>query len=356
MNTILILKIHIILFIFTLFSSCMYDIPIQPQDELEELEHKKFENDIFSLEIIRESRQVVLTQEYPWENLALLYFNVINKDSTWEMWYNSVAFSNNIYDFGSVCYAKSDNGLVWKKELRKSYINNNETLSNIIQLPNETKITEQFIFYDTSKQLYYMICSLYRNGKTTTNILESKEGTTWINKKQLYGINYDTQFSIIGNDINYDIYQRVWVNGLRAIGKSVMDKSFNIIQSPKVILISNDTDFPHIYNNAASNLGNLILFFPTLYNSINDKIKIAFGYDYKGEIHLTDFNITSDLFYNEKVKWGIVSPGLVPTGELNTYWMYYYGINNSHEIVRLSDNNVSKYYRIKIRIIQKNET
>lgn len=319
--------LYIILFIIC--SSCVYDLPIEI-----DISNKKIETP-FEYEILKNSRQIIMTQEFPWESQALLYYNVIKKDSTWHMWYMSVG--KEIYNgyFGALNYAYSKDGEYWVKTL----------------LDNQP-IVEQFVNYDINENKYRMIGVNYIDESYSTNVLESIDGINWFNEKRLFDKSYDTQFSVITRNEKHFIYQREWYKGLRVIGRSVIDKNLNVVESPKVMLLSNDTSFPHIYNNAASKVGSNILLFPTLYND-TDNFKISIGFEFDNQLHLTDADITNDLFIGENIKWGIVSPGLIPTDERDTYWLYYYGNSSSHNFVRVDPKNVAKYYRIKIRITSK---
>lgn len=324
-------SIFLVIFLITI-NGCFYDIPNNIEIDIS----NKTIPPLFELEIIHNTRQIILTQEQPWENQALHYFNVIKNDSLWQMWYMSSGKEVFNDYFGALNYAYSFDGEHWIKSLL-----------------NNQPIVEQFVNYEANK--YRMIGVINIDGNYSTNIFESINGKDWINKKSLYNKSYDTQFSVITINNKYYIYQRVWHNGLRAVGRSIIDKNYNIIENPKIMLISNDNDFPHIYNNAASKVDNNILLFPTLYNSDNDKIKITVGFEFENQLYLTDTDITEDLYFGEDVKWGVVSPGLIPTGEHKTYWLYYKGNSSSHNNVRIDPNNVAKYYRIKIRLTQKDE-
>jgi len=325
-----IFSIFLIIILITC-NSCFYDIPIEV-----DMAKKKVETP-FEYEFLHSSREVILKQEHPWETQALFYFNVIKKDSLWQMWYMSIG--EEIYNdyFGAFNYAYSKDGASWVKTLL-----------------NNQPIVEQFINYDEIENKYRMIGVVNIDGNYSTNIFESNNGISWNNVKRLYNKSYDTQFSVITKSDKFFIYQRIWYDELRTVGRSIIDKNYKIIEHPRVMLLSNDKDFPHIYNNAASKVGKNILLFPTLYND-DDSFKITIGFELENELYLTETNITEDLYFDESVKWGIVSPGLIPTDEINTFWLYYYGNSNSHNIVNYASNNVAKYYRIKIRIIPKDE-
>ena len=337
---------YILLILHFILTSCIVDVPIV-------ISTKKADTP-FIFKILKDSRQIVLTQEYPWEAQAMLYFNVVKTDSIWHMWYKSYGITEKIDYVGYFCHAYSNDGEHWSKNMSFKYDENDST--NIILSRENIAIHDQFVYYDDKDNIYRMIAAK-NNGtgkQVTTNILESENGINWVDKKIIYNKYYDTQFSLIRKNNNHYVYQREWYNGLRVIGISVLDENFNIIESPKMVLMSNDKNFPHVYNNAASMVNNTIIFFPTLYNKEKDTIKMTIGFEYNNEFFLTDSDITDDLYYGEKIEWGIVSPGLIPTDEPNTYWMYYYGTNYSHENVRNNADNISKYYRIKINIISNN--
>jgi hypothetical protein len=324
-----------------IFSSCFTDVPF-------EIPIKKMDVP-FTYEIIRSSRQVVLTQEYPWEEQNMLYFNVVKNDTIWQMWYKSYGLSERVDYVGYLCYASSLDGKTWEKKIIET--DNTNLKTNIVLSTNNIPVLDQFVFFDDKDNIYRMISAVRNLRKITTNILESDNGIDWVDKKILFEQYYDTQFSVLPKGDFFYIYQREWYKGLRAVGRSIIDRNYNLIESPKVMLLSDDKDFPHIYNNAASYANELLVLFPTLFNNNNDSIKITIGFEFDDELFLTGFDITKDLYFNEEVKWGNVSPGLFPTDEPNTYWMYYYGTSNSHEKNQSIVNNISKYYRIKIRIV-----
>lgn len=341
------MKIH---YCFTLFlllfflNGCLYDVGIEVTPAVKKAEIP------FTYEIIKDSRQIVLTQEYPWESQALLFFNVLEKDSLWHMWYMGVGKEVYSDNFGAFCYAYSKDGALWNKKL----LNQKENIetTNILMSSKNTPIVEQFVFFDEEINEYRMIGVSVNNGKTSTFIWKSVDGIHWSDKILLYNAYYDTQFSVIIRNNHYYIYQRFMHGNQRAVGRSVIDRNLNVIEPPKLMLLSSDEDFPHIYNNAASKLQDVTILFPTLYNENTDSIKMVIGYEDNNKLYLSEADITEDLYRNENIKWGIVSPGLISTDEPNTYWIYYYGTTFSHNTARIAtNNNIAKYYRIKIKIL-----
>jgi hypothetical protein len=297
-------------------------------------------------EILQESRQIILKQEHPWEDHLLGYFNVIKKDSIWRMWYTSWGKKTNNDIFGACCFAYSRDGEKWEKSYPDSISNNNIFMSS----QTNNGICEQFVFYDYDLNEFILVANTHSENKILqTYIWKSKNGINWNEKKLLFPTYLDTQFSILKKGNLYNIYCRDWTK-FRIIGKFVIDKNGNSVETLKSMLSSQDINYNHLYNNAASLIDNKLVIFPTLYNQDNDKMYISIGFETDKDIKLTYIDITNDLFGEEDIKWALVSPGLIPTAEKNVYWMYYLGDKYSHyERIRRSD-NVTKYYRIKIKI------
>jgi hypothetical protein len=301
--------------------------------------------------ILRESRQIILTQENPWESKFLGYFNVIKEDSLWRMWY--VSRGKEIYNDvgGAYCFAYSFDGEKWEKEIPNSISVKTPIYDNVfMSSKSNNSILEPFVFYDEVIKEYKLIgCEKYGNG-WRTYLWKSINGIDWYDKKLLVAAYLDTQFSVIIKDNLYYIYCRDWKNGFRSVGRFIIDRNGDFVEPFRTILTSEHASFNHIYNNAASLVDNMVIVFPTMYDQVNDNIYISIGSELDNVMELTYNNITEDLFFGEDVKWGIVSPGLIPTGEKNIYWMYYLGDNYSHNERAKATNNISKYYRIKIAL------
>ena len=312
----------------------------------------------FTIEILRDSREVVLTQTLPWEEQMMGYFRVLKiAPDFWQMWYSS--WDNKRKDDYSdyLVYAHSKDGKNWIKEIpgRKN---------NILQgtgHPQKDGIVEQDVFIEPSAEFPYRIIYTAKdandNDKEKTFIEESKDGINWMNKKVLWNEKHDSQFSVIQKDSLYYIYLRHWDMKdkvrYRTIGLAVTDKNWKTIEKPHNIFKADfDGDFPHLYNPGTSKLSeNLTVLFPTFFNEKTNAVKFGLAYVYRNQPVLTDKNFTKDLLEGENANWGIVSPGLIPAGK-NTYWMYYYATNMVHSDYDQSGRKF-KYYRIKIRIKEK---
>lgn len=297
------------------------------------------------------SIEKIFSAEKPWESKMLNYFNVLKRDSKWYMWYNS--FGKNERDFsGSFCFANSTNGKNWERVLKS------DSTNILISGKQATGISETFVFQDETDVAnpYKMICTKLDNGKQKTFIYASPDGIDWKNIRELYDMLQDTQFSVVNlNGDNY-IFSRYneFSNGYqRAIGLSVINREMKDLQHPRLLLRADPNDqYRHIYNNAASKVDSAVLLFPTFYNSNTNgiQLKLIFTTDLK-EYYLVSDKIYADLFPEQKTKWAIVSPGLVPTGdEKNTYWLYYYGSPSSHDDFMYLQTIDINYYRIKLRI------
>ncbi len=302
----------------------------------------------FKINILENSREIVLIQDQDWENQLLGYYNVIKTSNSYKMWYTSWGPSPFNEFYSNFCYATSDNGKIWNKNI--SNISQNDS-NNIIY----NGILENFVFYDKYLQEYKLIGVERDSSKRQgTFLLSSNDGIHWRDKKLLYNVHFDTQFSVIVNKDNYIIYLRTWSEGYRSIGSVVIDKKLNSQYNPSPITYAtnkSNTEFPHIYNNAASAWEDLIIFFPTLYNNEKDSMSVTVGYQLQQKIYFSKMDITEELFRNEKVKWGIVSPNLIPTGEKNRYWIYYYGSEESH-FKRIVNKGKTIYFRIKIELLK----
>jgi hypothetical protein len=312
----------------------------------------------FDLEIIKGSREVVLTQTLPWEEQMMGYFKVLKTGAhEWQMWYSS--WDNKRKDDYSdyLVYAHSKDGKNWIKEIpgRKN---------NILQgtgHPQKDGIVEQDVFIEPSAEFPYKMIYTAKdandNDKEKTFIEESKDGINWINKKVLWNEKHDSQFSVIQKDSLYYIYLRYWdikdKVRYRTIGLAVTDKNWKTIEKPHNVFKSDfNGDFPHLYNPGASKVSeDLTVLFPTFFNEKNNAVKFGLAYVYRNQPVLTDKDFTKDLLEGENSNWGIVSPGLIPAGK-NTYWMYYYATNMVHSDYDQSGRKF-KYYRIKVRIKEK---
>lgn len=302
-------------------------------------------------EFLPGSVEKVFSAQMPWESRALNYYNVIRKDANWSMWYISFGFNQYNFD-GSFCFANSSDGKNWQR----SFINNN---TNILLLgDNATGVEETFVFFDEFDQAfpYKMICSKLVNGSHVSFLYSSPDGKRWKDHKLLTNMMQDSQPGVINFNGLYYIFSRYndYSQGYqRAIGLSILDKNFTTIQSPLLLLKANvNSSFPHIYNNAASKINDsTVLLFPTFFNEITSEIRIKLIYTNNlHDYYLIDDNITNKLFPDGNVNFAIVSPGIIPTGENNTYWVYYWGTGTKHNSFPSSTKMDVTYYRIKFTI------
>jgi len=299
----------------------------------------------FEVELLGSTREKILSQDEPWEAQILGYFNVVNSQSNWAMWYTSWGKAVNSELSGYFCHATSHDGIKWTK--------GGVGKSNVIFGDGKNAgVIEQFVFYDKSLSKYVLIGAALDKGKVNTLIWKSEDGVKWGDRKVIFDAYYDTQFSVIDKGDRYIIYQRMVVSGKRVMAKSVVSKDFDVIEPPKVILSNNENKvYSHIYNNAAGTLenGNTI-FFPTYYDPVSDGFIISVAYLQNDAVFTTSLNITDQLFYDQNIQWGIVCPGLISTGEKDTYWLFYYGSNYSHFNRLKTEGSKTDYYRIKIKI------
>lgn len=298
-----------------------------------------------------QSVEKIFTAQMPWELRGLNYFNVVQQDSVWSMWYNSFAY-NQLEFNGSFCFSSSIDGKSWTRP----NINNN---TNILLNGTDNKgVSSPFVFKDKDdpQYPYKMICTKIIDNEERTFLYSSRDGVKWDLYRQLYNMKQDSQFGVINlNGLNY-IFSRYndYSNGYqRAIGLSILDRNMNEIKAPELLLkADNNSKFPHIYNNAASKIkDSVVLLFPTYYNDADDDVRIKMIYTNNlKNYYLINDDINNDLFAGQNVNWAIVSPGVFPTGERNTYWVYYFTTPAKHAEFRFATNLNITYYRIKLVI------
>ena len=309
----------------------------------------------FTLQVLRESREVVMRQTLPWEEQMMGYFKVLKVGpSFWQMWYSS--WNNNRKDdySGHLVYAYSTDGKNWIKEVpgRKN---------NILRgtgHPQKDGIVEQDVFIEPNAEYKYKMIYTAKdstdNWREKTFVEESKDGINWQNKRVLWNRKHDSQFSVIQRDSLYYIYLRFWDTKdnirYRTIGLAITDKNWSTIQEPTNILKGDyNGAFPHLYNPGASKINHdLDILFPTFFNEKTNAVKFGVGYVYKGKPALTDIDLTADMLEGEPANWGIASPGLIPAGK-NTYWLYYYATNMVHSDYDKAGRKFN-YYRVKVKI------
>jgi len=300
---------------------------------------------------VQGSIEKIFSAEKPWESKMLNYYNILKKDSKWYMWYN--AFGKNEQDFsGSFCFANSTNGKNWERVFKS------DSTNILISGKQASGVSETFVFRDETDEAnpFKMICTKLVNGGQKTFIYSSSDGVDWKVSRELYNMLQDTQFSVVNFKGDYYIFSRYneFSNGYqRAIGLSVINREMKDLQHPRLLLRADPNDpYKHIYNNAASKIDSAVLLFPTYYNSTTNgiQLKLIFTLNLK-DYYLVNDKIYADLFPDQKAKWAIVSPGLVPTGdEKSTYWLYYYGSPQTHDDFRYLSKIDVNYYRIKLRI------
>ncbi len=303
------------------------------------------------IQLKHESIEKIFTAQFPWEAKGLNYFNVIQQDSVWSMWYNSFASNQGAYN-GSFCLATSGDGKNWTRPSIKDNTN------ILINGGNYKSITESYVFKDRNDTLYpyKMICTKLINDEEKTFLYASRDGIKWQERNKLYNQKQDSQFGVIESNGLFYIFSRYndYSNGYqRAIGLSTLDKNLNEVEAPKLLLEADpNSAFPHIYNNAASKINDsTFLLFPTFFNESNGNVRVKLIYTNNLLNYYTvNDNLNSDLFPNDNVNWIIVSPGVMPAGEPNTYWLYYMTTPVKHGLFRSATNLYVSYYRIKLVI------
>lgn len=309
----------------------------------------------FTLDVVKGSREVVLTQTLPWEEQMMGYYKVLKTGKkNWQMWYSS--WDNRRKDDYSdyLVYAYSTDGQYWVKEIPGKPTNILRGTGH----PQKDGLVEQDVFIEPGAAYPYKMIYTAKDStdrfREKTFVEESKDGLEWVNKRVLWNEKHDSQFSVIRRNNQYYIYLRHWEmkNNVRyrTIGLAITDTSWKTIVEPHNILMADfESAFPHLYNPAASKVSeDLDVLFPTFFNEKSNAIKFGLAYVYKGRPVLTDLDLTSALLDGEPANWGIVSPGLIAAGK-QEYWLYYYATNMVHSDYDKGGRRFT-YYRVKIRL------
>ncbi len=312
----------------------------------------------FTLEVLKDTREVVMVQDKPWENQMMGYLKVLRiRPDFWQMWYSSWDDRRKDDYSGYLVYAYSKDGKHWTKEIPGKK-------NNILRGsgdPEKDGIVEQDLFIDESKpfkyQMIYTAKDLTDKQREKTFIEESKDGINWVNKRVLWNEKHDSQFSVIQRRGKYYIYNRYWEvfkgTRYRTIGLTVTDRNWKTLEPQKNVLTSDfEGSFPHLYNPGASKVSdNLDILFPTFFNEKSNAIKFGVAYHYKGNFAITNLDITNDLLEGQNSNWGIIAPGLIPAGK-DTYWIYYYATNMVHSDYDKAGRKF-RYYRIQVKISER---
>lgn len=347
-----VLKLNYAIIILLMFAamantSCRKDSSSPIQTEL-----KLYAGNI-QFDFLPQSIEKIMAAEMPWEAKSLNYYNVVKADTSLRMFYNAFAYNQLDFD-GSFCLAQSAAGSAWNR----TPVNNNTNI--LIGGQKQKGIMGSFVFTDSFDAVFHykMICVRLINGDQKTFLYASPDGIKWDMVKQLFNTMQDSQFSVIRMYgkyyvfVRYNDYKRSFQ---RAMGLSILDDNFNVIQQPDLLLKAATNDgFPHIYNSAASQVNDsTVLLFPTYYNDDNGKIQIKLLYSNNmKDYYLVNNNIYNYLFPNGNVNWAIVSPGLIAADEKDTYWLYYSGTAARHnDFPHIASFNIY-YYRIKLVIHQ----
>jgi hypothetical protein len=320
------------------------------------------------IEIIKDTRELIMQATEPWESSAIGYYKVIKiSDSLWYMWYQ--AWETDQYYGNRICFAYSEDGKNWKKEIPGQFERKNNVLMNEhgISIQGWVEI-DAFVDPNDSIYPYRILYNKRINYNQKTYLAKSRNGWDWIDEKLIFDSFHDSQFSVhVLKNGNYLTMLRLWDEGKksgiliprgnkqesqRIIGQAIIKPSGEIVLSPTVFLKSNHSEYLHLYTSATTIIDdNEYIMFPTFYNSIEDKMILKSIYYHAGKA-IYGKDVTLELYQNDPVEFGIVSPGLIPAGPPNEYWLYYYRQVQPHN--NAFDRHFSNfYYRIKVKLLRK---
>jgi hypothetical protein len=300
-----------------------------------------------------------MVQTKPWETKMLGYFSILKRGGNWQMWYESFGPESKD-DFSSyLCYAVSKDGLKWRKpSLKLNFYDSLNT--NILKSGlKENGIHGPFVTIDPNDKVmpYRLLYTAYGPGKIPKLFMaKSGDGLRWFNPKTVLHRQFDTQNVMIPVNGKYEYIVRMWSGGQvmlgkREIGKFITDSSLKILEEPKLLLESDENDgYNNLYNSAFSPLNkNIFLLFPTAYDPQSNQMRIdVYAGAGSGRITkiLSSFNDLLNI--PEKYNTIYIVPGLIPSKQKGSYWLYFAVGDSKHGST--DGKNLSNYYRIKLRI------
>lgn len=293
-----------------------------------------------------ESREDVMIGNLDQGEISLTYLNVLKVNSSYILVYNCVSrnylFGRNLGDMEIRSKISSD-GLFLDNEIPYNIIAGSGSRFGI------KSGMEQCLFYDDINGLYKIIYNQQEAGTVKMFMIESKDCVNWGNRTLIIEQFYDSQYSVKVRDGKYFVYHRLWIDGIRVVGLTVLSTNGEILEPARVLYISDNKYFNHIYNIAASEINPTYdLCFPTKYNSVTNEISVNLGYIYETEnVFVSDYNLIKILSRKNEAKWISVCPGLLPTDSPNEYWLYYHLSFKEHGSQEL---RASKYCRIKLKL------
>jgi len=310
------------------------------------------------VEVFDNTRELVMESTELWEEGGIGYFSVIKKDEKWYMWYQGWHQARYLADNCThLCFAYSDNGKDWIKEI------SGRSNNIIAQGSSGEGWIESNVFIDPNDSSYpfrIIYNQEYSNVKHAC-FAKSQNGIDWVDNKIIFTVRPDSQYSVsIQSNGNYMVFLRSWFwysqsIQYRTVSYAIIDPSGKILQSPREILRADiNSDYSNIYNSAATDLGdNMYILFPTFFDKSNNKVAFKIAYMHENSAYIMNQDITNNLMQGDTFGFGTICPNLIKTDIKNEYWMYYSRRTSMHDNPL---NYTTYYYRIKVRIIIKNET
>ncbi|WP_316814116.1 hypothetical protein [Pedobacter heparinus] len=318
------------------------------------------ETNPYRIEVLDGSRELLFSQDKYWEKATFSYNKVIKlSNKKWYMWYTSwKTLKGGDYN-GHLCFAHSENGKDWVKEIPGETEKNNNIIFGSGNGRNDGVVEpDVFLNRHDRKFPFRMIFTAKDSSdrmKEKTFMMKSANGYRWVDRKVIWAHKHDSQFSVTPLKHNYRVDLRMWdtvgTKRYRTVGTATIRPDGSTLMPQKQILsVYRYAPFTDIYNSASSKLrkGDY-LFLPTLWDPAYDRIAIVSAFSVNGTINLDTTDLTR-LLFDKQVGWATVSPGIISTGKRGEYWIYYIGRSESHD--SKAPIGMSAYYRIKIKIIK----
>ncbi|OHB43713.1 MAG: hypothetical protein A2Y13_02095 [Planctomycetes bacterium GWC2_45_44] len=126
------------------------------------------------------THEKLIIADCPWEDIMVgPYCTVMDDDGVYKMWYESYAKDNDMKAMGFLCYAESEDGLVWRKPTIGKIPFRGSNANNIV-FPNEGKLYHGGTVFKDSvaeyAQRYKMVYAIHADGLFGAY---SSDGVNW---------------------------------------------------------------------------------------------------------------------------------------------------------------------------------
>lgn len=283
--------------------------------------------------------------ERPYEDFCINVCSVLHDNGRWHMWYTAYDHTYRHDDDGFFCYARSNDGVRWERpDLGLTEYGGNKHNNILIAsrdlAPPHRGLLGPTIFLDEAAppaERFKLVCA--RPPGWIVFGGTSPDGVHWaLGNEPLLPQTSDTQIVCFRDSNLYRLYVRMWsgevYTSTRIIGYSE-SREFGSFPDP-VVIMGPEEDDPNdlqFYGSGTAMLENgWYIMFPQGYYTGVDHVlcHVAFSRDGVNFQRLGREPLVG-LGQGFDSRCVYVAPGLFPTGQPGSYWVYYLGTAVKHD-------------------------